>query len=903
MKPKRIILTCLFLIIGLLGAFYFSPSPARAGGGAWTVNTDDDTDDGTCSDTHCSLREAINHVNALPGNQLIWFDIPGPAPHIIQLCSMLPPITDAVEIDGAQPPGSVGPPTVVIKPFGPLPLTHVIPCSPPPIGFFIASSDVTVRNLSMVGFNSLAYPVSGAIIVNSGANIDIEHNYLGLFPTGTALGNREGVLLGSDGATVHNNVVSGNWNGIHTMAANTIIQGNFIGTDPTGSFTNADLRNEIGILLNFNANSTVIGGTNSPMMNVISGNGIGIDVRSDSNAIIGNHIGTDLSGTANLGNSNGIILTDVNNNIGGTIPGAGNIISGNHLGISIGTAGDGNVIKNNKIGSDITGTLPIPNYTGIVVLGQDNVIGGLNAAEENLVAYNLDEGIEFGHDASANLVAGNTITGNETGILMKYDGVTDIPVSNAITKNSIHANLDLGIDLEPAGVSLNDPGDGDDGANTLRNYPEFSSASSTLAQGEACPGCSVEVFLSDNDPSGYGEGMSFVGGAVADPGGQFSASLSGASACDWITGTATDALGNTSEFSENFRVQPCYILDIPIIILFPIGLIIFGGLGGRLFSRASNLSAAGATAAGAIGGGLIAASLLAFAFVHPNFVIAWLSEPDEVSFQFPLCEQYLDSTGRFPKSGAIFTTSEDPTLSWLPRDPLPEGETRWVVQLRTPADTTLSQALTSTSLSFSSFELQPEQGDIYEWRIWGEKNYIDLGGWRGYCTATLWWSFRFGPLPEIAEPPWQPEFPTLPTTPPVPSPTPIPTSTPTPTPAVCIYTALQNANCRASDYVESAQIAVLLQGESAELIALNPAFTHGKFELQNQQQCWIWLGLMDGPPNPYGTCGVPVVAPPPKPTDTPTPLACRPDLDRKSCELSGGTWNESLTTQPQCVCP
>jgi CSLREA domain-containing protein len=902
MKASRLTLTCIILMIAVSSASYFFPSPVSAGGGAWTVNTVDDTDDGSCDNAHCSLREAINQVNTLPGNQLIWFDIPGPAPHIIQLCSMLPPITDAVEIDGAQPPGSVGAPTVVIKPYGPLPLTHVIPCTPPPVGFFIASSDVTVRSLSMVGFNSVAYPVSGAIIVNSGSNIVVEHNYLGVYPSGVALGNRAGVLLGSEGALVQNNVISGNWRGVHAMAANTIIQGNFIGTDPTGSTTSADLRNEVGIDLHWGADSSVIGGTNPPMRNVISGNGIGIDVRSASNAIIGNHIGTDLSGTVNLGNSNGIIITTVDNNIGGTIPGAGNLISGNNLGISIGTAGDENVIKNNKIGSDITGTLPIPNYTGIVVLGQDNVIGGLSAAEENLIAFNLYEGIEFGHDASDNLVAGNTITANNIGVLMKYDGVTDIPVSNAITKNSIHANLDLGIDLEPAGVSLNDPGDGDDGANTLRNYPVFNSASSVQAQGEACPGCTVEVFLSDNDPSGYGEGITFVGEAVADPGGQFSAALSGVNACDWVTGTATDVLGNTSEFSENFRVQPCYVLDIPIIILFPIGLIILGALGGSRLSRSSNMSTAGGAAAGAIGGGLIAAGLLTFAFVHPNFEIGRHPKADDLQLAFPLCEQYLDSTGRFPKSGAIFTTSEDPTLTWLPRDTVPGGEIRWVVKLRTPADTTLEQRLTSTSLSFSSFNLQPNEGDIYEWRIFGEKNFSP-GGWRGFCMATFWWSFRFGPLPELAEPPWHSELPPPPTAVPTRTPTLPPSPSPTSSPEQCVYTTLQNANCRASDYVESAQIAVLLQGESAELIALNPAFTHGKFELQSQQQCWIWLGLMDGPPNPYGTCGVPVVAPPPKPTETSTPPACSSDLDRETCELSGGTWNESTATAPYCVCP
>lgn len=902
MKPSVRRLISILLAIGLLGAICVVSFPVRAGGGAWTVNTVDDLDDGTCDSTHCSLREAINQVNSLAGNQLIWFDIPGPPPHIIQLCSALPPITDAVEIDGAQPPGSIGVPTVVIKPFGPLPLTHVIPCTPPPIGFFIDSSDVTVRNLSMVGFNSLAHPVSGAIIVNSGANIVIEHNYLGLFPTGTSQGNREAVLLGSEGPIVRNNVVSGNWNGIHAMAANSIIQGNFIGTDPTGSFTNATLRNELGILLNFNADATVIGGTDAPMKNVISGNGIGIDVRSEGNAIIGNHIGTDLAGTANLGNSNGIIITDVNNYIGGTMATAGNLISGNHLGISIGTAGDGNVIKNNKIGSDISGTFGIPNYTGIIVLGQDNVIGGLNPGEANLIAFNLFEGVEFAHDASANIVAGNTIAGNETGVYMRYDGVTDLPVSNVITKNSIHINIGLGIDLEPAGVSLNDPGDGDDGANTLRNFPYFIDTSSTQVHGVACPGCTVEIFLSDNDPSGYGEGMTFVGEAIAEPVGQFFAPLSGVSACDWITGTATDSMDNTSEFAENTRVQPCYELSVPIIVLIPIGLLIFGAAGGSMLGRGSRLSTTGSAAAGAAGGALVGVGLVVLAFVHPSFTIERPPAIDEVKLGPPHCERHLDPAGFSPSDGTMFLTDEDPILSWSPLETLPDGQLRWLVELTSPNDVETRQTTDANELAFSSFALVPEQGDVFLWRLTGEQLDEDSGGYQAFCQPTMWRSFIFGPLPEVEAPPWQPELPPLPTTPPVPSPSPTPTETPSQAPVVCTYTALENANCRASDYVESAQIAFLMQGERAELIALNPAFTHGKFELQSQQQCWIWLGLLDGPPNPYRTCGVPVVQPSPKPTDTPTPPACMPELDQEACELSGGTWSESVTTIP-CICP
>ena len=903
MRPNARILLSILLAIGFLCGIFLVSYPAGAGGGAWTVNTVDDLDDGTCDIAHCSLREAINQVNNLAGNQLIWFDIPGPGPHIIELCNALPPITDAVEIDGAQPPGSVGVPTVVIKPFGPLPLTHVIPCTPPPIGLFIDSSDVTVRNLSMVGFNSLAHPVSGAIIVNSGANIVIEHNYLGLFPTGTAMGNREAVLLGSDGAIVQDNVVSGNWNGVHAMAANSIIQGNFIGTDPSASFTNGDLRNEIGVLLSFAADNTLVGGTDDPMKNVISGNGIGIDVRSEGNAIIGNHIGTDLSGTIDLGNSNGIIITDVNNYIGGTMATAGNIISGNGLGISIGTAGDGNVILNNNIGSDISGTSGIPNYTGIIISGQDNVIGGLNPGEANLIAFNIFEGVEFTHNASGNHVTGNTITANETGVYLRYDGTTDLTISNAITKNSIFANTGLGIDLEPAGVSPNDPGDGDDGANTLRNFPYFINLTSAQAHGVACPGCKVEIFLSDNDPSGHGEGMTFVGEAIAEPVGQFFAPLSGVSACDWITATATDSMDNTSEFAENVRVEPCYELTTPLLVLIPIGLLMLGTVGGGLIGRGSRFSTIGSAAAGAAGGAIIGVGLVISFFVLPIFAIDSSPVDEEPIPTSPQCEWYLDPEGFSPSDGMVFETDEDPTLSWSPVETLSEGQLRWLVELSAPENVELSQTTSSNELPFSSFGQIPEQGDQFLWRLTGELLDENTGALELFCQPTMWRSFMFGPLPDVEPPPWNPAIPPMPTTPPVPSPTPTPTPTPSPTPAVCIYTALQNANCRESDYVTSAQIAILMQGDSAELIALNPTFTHGKFELQNQQQCWIWLALMDGPPNPYGTCDVPVVEPPPAPTDTPTPPVCVPELDQVTCELSGGTWSESLTRAPYCICP
>ncbi|NIV37384.1 MAG: hypothetical protein GWN58_50580, partial [Anaerolineae bacterium] len=135
-----------------------------------------------------------------------------------------------------------------------------------------------------------------------------------------------------------------------------------------------------------------------------------------------------------------------------------------------------------------------------------------------------------------------------------------------------------------------------------------------------------------------------------------------------------------------------------------------------------------------------------------------------------------------------------------------------------------------------------------------------------------------------------PDAPPPPEPPPI-EPSPSATVTPSPTPEekICRYTALENLNCRESDYKDSKQIAILMQGEMATLIALNPSYTHGKFETPDGKVCWMWFGMLEGPENPVEVCDVPiVVAPTPPPTEPPPP-ECSPDLDAEQCEESGGT--------------
>ncbi len=883
MRKKYFIIALLCASTFVVLAALITPIAANANGDYVKVNTRDDNNDGVCDSNHCSLREAINHSNDTPGTQTILFDIPDTGTYaIIQLCSPLPDILEPVVIDGTSPPGSLGPPKVVIKPWDPNNLPQC-PCSPPPYGFWIEADGVIIRGVSMVGFFDFQAVASGAIVVDNAVNTLIEYNHLGVYPAGFVEGNLNGVLIRDDQTTVRNNVISANWYGIQVRADDTLIQGNFIGTDIAGATTSLSLLNQTGIYLTLQSDATTIGGVNPEEMNLISGNSIGIDVCEDNNTILGNRIGTDLSGTMDLGNSNGILVSSSNNTI------AGNLISGNSIGLGFGTAGDGNIVQGNKIGTDISGSQPLGNaannYHGIGISGQNNIIGGLNPGEGNLIAYNLYEGIKFSMDASENVVSGNTIWNNETGVVVETDP-WDTALRNTLTQNSIFANNDLGIDLEPAGISLNDPGDADSGGNTVLNFPVLNAGLNGVG-GSACPGCTVELFYSDDDPSGYGEGETFIEGAIADSNGDFMFPMNLAlSHCSRFTATATDIQGNTSEFSENVEFGIClafspWELFGPLLLL---GLsIAIGALAGRspgIHGRTA-LAVAGIVGIGLAGGlFVILRSPAQTPMEQPAALEPWAG--------LPSCSDYIEPDSLTPAEGTVFELEENPKLSWSPLENMLPESVRWTVELSRHPDPALSQSTSEDYLAFSSFALQSEPGEIYKWRLGGETGGSEDGSWLPFCAPTDWLPFQFERPVVSAEPSDTPE------------PTITPTPTSTPTPDVCIYTAPIDTHCRKSDYKESDGISFLYQEESAVLLALNPEYTYGQFEL-NQKLCWIWLGLLDGPENPFGTCNVPIVDPPAAPTET--PLACSPDLDPDACELAGGHMSDTLTTAPYCVCP
>jgi hypothetical protein len=158
-----------------------------------------------------SLRQAILDSNVATGQtNTIDFAIPGQGVQTISPLSALPPITQAVLVDGESQPAFAGTPSVQID--GSQAGTAD--------GLTITGSNVAVRGLDITNFSQGA----GVHITGTSATNDwIYGNFLGTDPTGTqALPNNEGVQIDA-GAT--QNLVGTNGDGVNDTAERNIISG------------------------------------------------------------------------------------------------------------------------------------------------------------------------------------------------------------------------------------------------------------------------------------------------------------------------------------------------------------------------------------------------------------------------------------------------------------------------------------------------------------------------------------------------------------------------------------------------------------------------------------------------------------------------------------------------------
>jgi CSLREA domain-containing protein len=397
-------------------------------------------------------------------------------------------------------------------------------------------------------------------------------------------------VSGSDNTTIGGtqetaiNVISGNQrNGIQALASSGLrIQRNRIGVNAAGSERVANGGD--GIALSGDVVGALVGGTTTAGRNIISGNGgNGITlVRSTNNRIQGNYIGTDADGRRAIGNGNHGILVDggsPNNLIGGA-DGAGNLISGNTgAGVFISQDALNTVLVANVIGLDSTTQAVLGNGGDGVTIsgGGNNVIGG-EAAARNFIGGNAGDGVKILNSVN-NRVAGNVIGTNAAGttalrnggngvLILGAEGVASQNVvsgnviaynqgagvkivsfgtGNKVSQNSIYANGGLGIERGGRSALPRITGITNNGGGSITVNGVYG--------GSAPEGATIEVFLADPDPSGRGEGRTYLGSTKADARGGFSLTLGGRANNEPITATATDFRNDTSEFSENFVVD------------------------------------------------------------------------------------------------------------------------------------------------------------------------------------------------------------------------------------------------------------------------------------------------------------------------------------------------------------
>ncbi len=259
---------------------------------------------------------------------------------------------------------------------------------------------------------------SGVYLVGSGTSGNVVlGNLIGTDKNGTvALGNLNGVfILGSatantvgGAATGAANVISGNngnypdGKGVWLSGSGTsgnVVVGNLSGADIHGAAALGNTSDSVQI--DGNATANTVGGTATGAANVMTGgqDGVGIlDSGTSGNVVLGNLIGTDVHGTAKLGNSNdGVRLAAgaTANTIGG-----GNVIAGNAAnGVEInGSSTTGNVVLGNLIGTDKNGTASLGNSRDGVLLANStmlNSIGGTASGAGNVIAGNGNDGVEI----------------------------------------------------------------------------------------------------------------------------------------------------------------------------------------------------------------------------------------------------------------------------------------------------------------------------------------------------------------------------------------------------------------------------------------------------------------------------------------------------------------------------
>ncbi len=377
-------------------------------------------------DAECTLRAALQEANTTPETDTINFDIPNAGIHTILPAIALPVVTAPVVIDGTSQFGYTSFPLIEID--------GSETAGGDVFGLEIRAGNSTIKGLAINNFAD-----TGLVLKTGNQNI-VQANHIGINATGDHVKRNihDGIAiidssLNTIGGTseLERNVISGN-NGFGIVILNSpsfgnAIIGNYIGTDVTG--TNALGNALAGVLISAVVGTTefahdnIIGGLGPGEGNVISGNiQSGIEIfKSNRNHVLGNLIGVNESGMDDLPNLlSGVRIEDgADNNIGGDVFGARNVISGNGGdGIVIGgELATGNSIIANFIGTNVDGTEYMGNGRMGVLLSSfgegkpssGTVVGSDEVGFGNVISGNARDGIQIEFGSENNKIIGNKI--------------------------------------------------------------------------------------------------------------------------------------------------------------------------------------------------------------------------------------------------------------------------------------------------------------------------------------------------------------------------------------------------------------------------------------------------------------------------------------------------------------
>lgn len=487
-----------------------------------------------------SLRQAITDANNTPGLDVIDFSIGAGGAQTIPISSAPFTITDPVVIDGStQPGGTLGVPSIfllggtkedrvglivtgggtTIKNLGFITFgsntntSHAVELvtggGNTLIGNWfglnqagarkkISGDDILIQDSSN---NIIGGPTPaernvitaggdhGVGIYGTSSANQIVGNYIGTDSAGTPTvfgSSNGGVFIAAPGNLLGGNLISGNGGSEVVIsgaaATGNKLEGNLIGTNAAGSAALDPNSFSAGIRINNGASANIIGGPNAAQRNIISGNGgsgIIINANSNANQIVGNFIGTNITGrTAVAHQSHGVFISGSNNVV------SNNLISGN-LSNGIGVNGantipapTANVIQGNLIGTDASGASAIPNAAAGVSIFQaaNTLIGGGAVAQRNIISGNTQQGIVITDLTSiGTVIQGNyigiTADGTANGTAALGNGDDGVQLNGAMNTtiggdalagegNTISANGGNGINLQRVFGGFGLPSDG-----------------------------------------------------------------------------------------------------------------------------------------------------------------------------------------------------------------------------------------------------------------------------------------------------------------------------------------------------------------------------------------------------------------------------------------------------------